>query len=471
MLKMVLIVGFVLAFLGYAKYLIRINASIWYIPSVIISGIACFMYMAGILNIMPLMVYIILGFGIFLLLRNKEKIELSVNNTVIFSIVILGLCMWLIYYLRGALYADGDSMTHWGRIIRSMVKDDRLPNFMNREIYCQAYPPASACWIYFITYIFGFSERIAMFAQDSWILLGAITLFGLNKLKGKKYILMNIIILFNVLLLFINSFDTLIVDILLASVTVTGLVVIADDELSDRYRIYILSVLFAILPMIKNSGFIFVVFLLLALVFVWERKQNIKSIIILLSPSVTFFVLWNAHIKMVFAAANETRHSIGVNYMFNLFKSRDAEQLKTISDAFVKKWFSNNISMEWEVWVALLVGLLVGGVLYKEKHKYLLKMLTYNILIYLLYKIGMYGMYIFNMAGEDALRVAAYERYQWTFSLIMSFFITYVVALLLTENKAIIMSVGLFLIMPLLFFKIMPLDTFVRPDYENGGGT
>ena len=106
--------------------------------------------------------------------------------------------------------------------------------------------------------------------------------------------------------------------------------------------------------------------------------------------------------------------------MKSIYLSRSKEDLNTIFQSFISKWFSLNISLEWQI-LALLTGLVIILIFFKYECNKCLKIYVLNIIGYSVYKIGMLAMYLFNMAGEDALHVAAYERYEWTYSLVMMF--------------------------------------------------
>lgn len=472
---MALIFG--LSMIGGVVYLVNSKKiGIFLAPAIMVALITCLMYIAGLLNIMPIMAYGILFSGFILGIKGIRKVNWGFKRENIIPFCFISLILvWLFWYLNGALYADGDTMTHWGRIVRSIYQDNRLPNFINNEIYCQSYPPATACWIYFVMKFTGYSEAIALCAQDIWIVLGAVSLFNLRDetvIYNKKFILMDVIILIGVLM-YLNSFDTLIVDVLLASVTITAFSIIADKKLNRKSKVWMLAIIAAVLPIIKNSGILFSAFIVvLAVAFLGsEKKEKLTILINLGLPPLILFYLWKSHIEMVYYSAESTRHSIGFDYMKSIYLSRSKEDLNTIFQSFISKWFSLNISLEWQI-LALLTGLVIILIFFKYECNKCLKIYVLNIIGYSVYKIGMLAMYLFNMAGEDALHVAAYERYEWTYSLVMMFSVIFF-ALKIIEyyNKNTLPRLSSFMICLMMLFLIymIPIETFLKPNYIDGG--
>ena len=72
------LVSFVLSFLGYFNWLVNKHTiSLFLAPAVITAGISTAMYLAGLINIMPLCVNMILLFGCFLLIKHRSVISFS----------------------------------------------------------------------------------------------------------------------------------------------------------------------------------------------------------------------------------------------------------------------------------------------------------------------------------------------------------------------------------------------------------
>lgn len=105
-----------------------------------------------------------------------------------------------------------------------MYRDDRLPDYLNDTIAYRSYPPANACWIYFILKIFGYGEGNVLFVQGAWILACAISSFELNKTKDKlDSMLIGICIMSSMYWV-----DTLLVDVILALSTVAAMIIIYE---------------------------------------------------------------------------------------------------------------------------------------------------------------------------------------------------------------------------------------------------
>lgn len=154
----------------YQKFEIRV----YFLPICTISFISLIMYISGLLNCMPLSVFLICCSGFY-----KLIVSLHDNNWLLISkkilldrkpvhyplFIFLCLLIYLVYYCKNGLYPDGDTMTHWGVIVREMYELNRLPNFSTLEVAYQSYPPGTACFLYFVCAVAGYSESITMIAQ------------------------------------------------------------------------------------------------------------------------------------------------------------------------------------------------------------------------------------------------------------------------------------------------------------------
>ena len=68
----------IVCFAGYINYFVNVKRySIFVVPAVVVTSVSGCLYIAGLINIMPLFVYLILGTGIFLLIYYRKDIKIK----------------------------------------------------------------------------------------------------------------------------------------------------------------------------------------------------------------------------------------------------------------------------------------------------------------------------------------------------------------------------------------------------------
>lgn len=471
--KMILCLLLVMCLIGYFNYLVNVaKIDFWLTPAIIVASITAIIYLAGLINIIPVAEYLIIAFGVFLLFFYRNKISfLPIKENIIPGIMVLGLLAYVIWYNRGAIYPDGDTLNHWAWIVRSMIADDRFPNFMNRIIY-QSYPPATACWTYFGMKIIGYSESKALILQNLATICYISSLFSLNK----KHDVVGNVVAFLAMIPFLREFDGLKVDIILGAAAVAGFVVIA--ELYKRSKtMFLVLIPFAItITMIKNSGALFAVFFIITVTIAvnstGEKKQFIKYGLSLSGITFAVWYLWQRHIKMVYINPTESRHSMSLDYTTSVIESRDSGYMVDILKNFVKKWFTANSSHEWILLALLVILTALAMIKEKDKKKVLTIPLCFGI-YYFVYKIGVLAVYLINMPGE-VLHMPSYERYHFTFSLVMIGALVWIFFryLYTPDSSTAVLKYGSAAVLSVAVLFVVRSDQrniFARPDYAHDG--
>ncbi len=232
--------------------------------------------------------------------------------------------------------------------------------------------------------------------------------------------------------------------------------------------------------MIKNSGILFV-FYFTILYFLITREnlaERIKEITYVVLTSGGAWLIWEGHIGLVYSNANVQRHSMSASYMSSIFASKSSEQISQIGTNFLHKWFSINVSYEWQI--LFLYVIIIGVALIISEKGERIKSLKLPIIIlgfYLIYKVCLVGMYLFNMPAGDAESVAGYERYQYTFTVLILFsvawhFVTYIDKKIELKSNLSYKYIGtLFatLVSLVVIFMTFPIKEYIRPNYEEDG--
>lgn len=456
-----------------------------FLPAITATWIGIAMFMAGILNFMPLMVVLLVLLGLKGIVSRWREI---IRKWSAGYWIGLAAILYLVWYCYKGLYADGDSLTHWGAVIREICELNRLPNFSTTEVYYQSYPTGIAGYIYFVCKIIGYSDGTAMFAQA--LLVVSLIATGFSWIRNKRSALqIGVFAFFAVYALHFNvPLDNLRVDNILSLLTLSSVTVFLSCRNEPEKGCLLCAPLLALLIITKNSALFWWLLALMPMVFLTiANKDRRKACIILcvLFPAALLF-LWNCHIKLVFVNPGASRHSTSILNMLEIYRSKSFDEVIRICTNFKSVWFTLdrtiNASGEWQALLGFTGVFACSAVLHcNDKSRWKKDVLVYVFVAagYLLYKILLLGMYVFNMPDSDALRVAGYDRYVMTMTMVIFGFTTIKVISVLNEiasrkPKVRRRDTGIKAVM-LLLLLILPtsvpnsLKVLNRPDYANDG--
>ena len=197
---------------------------------------------------------------------------------------------------------------------------------------------------------------------------------------------------------------------------------------------------------------------------------------------------WKCHTNLVYTNASAAAYSLSVNNMLAIFPNRPAGEAQAIIRNFFATWFSlnpaTNASREWLALLTLIVCLAIGSVLYRLREgrfrKLELGVLLAVALSYLAYKVGLLGMYLFQM-DSDALITASYSRYMRSFVIVL-FCLCAVYGLLLwrrygkpdgapawPKRALALLFAAAMLVLPIRQLRAEPFYVFRRPAYLSAG--
>ena len=484
-----------IAFLGYAMYLrVKWDIDKHIVPAVMAASLMLMMYIAGILNFMPLMTYAIVAFGVMLAgrLLIKDKVIPEFSVTMLILLALVGYVAWFTY---GGVYADGDSTTHWGVVVREIIETNRLPNFTNVDIVYTSYPTGTAGFVYFFCKFFGYSEAMTLFAQGILVLACGYALFSLvNRKSIIQHVLAVLFVLF--LLQFNIVLDDLRVDNVLSALCFAGIVIAFRYADEPRRAILRLCPLVCSIVIVKNSGAIFVLLILaVSLCLITQRPKSERkglyktTVIFLIVLPLFTYLIWDWHTKLVFLNSAASRHALSFSAMLDIYASKSQKELGTIFNRFFMIWFSFdkriNASMEWSA-ITVLVFVLLSGRLYKRfalKTKSTLErnLLLASIFSFLVFKVLLLCTYLFNMPGSDALGIASYTRYNnsvvlvlYGITVVYLYFIARTIDFSLSKRNITRWFLALFVIACLLVpqwhgYSYLAFKNLTPPNYRTNG--
>ena len=413
--------GLIFSFYGYLRAIgkrIRPEFGI----AVIFSAIGSLMFLAGILNLMPEMTFVLYVVGVCLGIRsvkNREPLRETVTAGTCFFGVMGVFLFVLLYHDKFQHY---DSFSHWALLVKVMLAEDRLPNFLDTNITFQSYPPGSAVFIsYFIKAAGIGPEWLQMYAQAIFMTGMAACLFPF---AGKEAMGILTASVLSVLLLAGNTpLCDLLVDTQLPLTALAGLAFCAyyrETEAQEgggygrKGKAWYIAAFTTFLVIIKNSGVLFACLILFYVLLCQEgkAKEAVRALSVPFFSSLAALVLWKKHVSLVFEKGLSSRHSMSVRNFRAVFGEKSADDLNMIARSVWNRVCTLS-NPAWYVLLFLLLLLALRGRINKTGGGERKLALT-AFAAYPLYQMGLWGMYLFSMPLEEARALAGYDRYNQT---------------------------------------------------------
>lgn len=401
------------------------------------------MFMAGLINIMLetiLLIVLISLISIYVIYNKKRKFNNILSVGLIFFII--GTLFFSALLSNHHLYAY-DDFSHWALVIKQMLQNNRLPNFSDDLIGFTSYPTGEAGFIYFIGKILGETEGMMLIGKSIFSIACITPIFGLIKNKKKSsYLILCLFVL--LVLLSNNGLSTLYVDSLLTIITLGMTAIILNSYLENNINraIIPLSLSTSVLVIMKNSGLLFAIILIVLFALAKLKSKDFKypllSSLAGLSPFV-YRKLWDSHTKFTFVASEETKHSLSIKNYQNVIANKTPEQIKMIVNQMIERNYkaeSFDIQIVLIVLISLFALILIKKYILKNaKPKYEITLFALLLLLYVLYQLGLLFTYLYSMPTGEAMALASYYRYNLTMSLyIFGVFIMYI---LIVNNSVI----------------------------------
>lgn len=411
-----------LGWLGYLQKKMRVEFAL----GVLLTGIGSLMFAAGIFHIMREAAWLVFFSGLWLLIREicsapdrKNKISSFLSGFCTSGIGTFALlAVFFLVLLFRSEFTHYDNFSHWGVVAQVISRKDMFPNPADTNVDFTSYPVGSAVFIYYITEIVGASpEWLQMWAQAILMVGMLVSLFAfgggvVGALTAAVGVLM--------LLAGNTPFVDLLVDTLLPVVAVGGMAfcIYYRKELEDKIWFVIPYVVF--LVSVKNSGALFAVLLLVYAVAVIPRKrENIRKLSVLVLSPICAIFFWNRHVEQLFDDGTVSKHAMRVDNFRQVLADKTAEDLVTIVKVF---WQRTVASEEIVIYLLLMscILILLRKVVLKKDCRELGGILLMTAVFYVVYQLGLLGMYILSMPLEEAVTLEGYGRYHQTLILLVA---------------------------------------------------
>ncbi len=419
--------------------LIRRNTKIeiCFLPGLSVAVQTCVLFMGGILNVLPMAVYFLyyVGIGTVLFCAKKDKSIKFLKNYINYECIFLMITIMIMAAsLRGHIFNHYDNYSHWALVIKRMLTVDRYPNFKDTMIGFQGYPLGASVWIYYFAKMISKSEWIQMTAKAYMMLVSVMPLFFFlrkNRFTGFLFILVSS----NFLLCYNGQAVDMLIDDLLPLVGMSGAVYAyaycKAYSSENKLRFYAVILYLIQLMQIKNSGIFFAVGIGIVILFT-GKKPLINCLICFLAPLASYYI-WTAHCKYVFSDAALTKHSMTVDNYARVVGSKTADEIRTI----VYQMYDFSIHNKSVIFTgAFIIAVILFVIIFnKESLKGSLILSGIAVAIYIVYQIGMLGMYIFSMPVNEAIGLSGVMRYTQTILLAIIYMMLIVVLISISGLK------------------------------------
>lgn len=434
---------FAVSWIGYILYIQRkTKLQVEFLPIISIALITFFLYFGGLFNVLPLIVSLLIGYGLlsFVLesykLYNKNVLLEKIREFITPGIaVFLIMAIYFAIMLKNQRLVYRDDFSHWGLIVKTLLLENKLPNFEISAITHNGYPPGAALFIYYFCKTVGATEGFALIGQMI-IMLSALlpifsfTSFSLNNIKKNDGIKVLLIILTILLSLYLlsgpYSIHSLLVDNLLVVVSVS-LFALIYYYLDNPEMIYIpVFLLASFITLIKNIGIFFAMFTLFVyfmsinnerkrmkqtwLIFMREKYYLILPIF---SPSLINY-LWSKHVDIVFSPNATGKHKMSLQSYVDNFNGKNIDEINEITGNFINTLFKEHAYQIIILLILVLVVILAYYLINKVVNKRLITLSIVVFAIFSFYSIGLWLTYLLSMSTEEGLRLASYNRYMDT---------------------------------------------------------
>lgn len=415
---------FLLSLAGWGVFIARrFSIRIELTPFIVLSGMGVVLFGAGLLNIYRPVEWCLWLGGLALLLycalRQKDAFApwWSVRSAAFGAGT-----LWMLWLMRGGVLVGHDNMSHWGIMVKTMVRFDRLPNTQNQAVEFVSYPPGGSGLIKYVCDFVGTSDGMMMYAQGLLLLAGVFTLFALC--PKKHWSSLALAAVSGVFLLVGNLTPAdLRVDTLLAVQAVGALAIIAYYGPEQPQKAAWLSMSgLVLLALIKNSGLFFVAMDLVVLTWFLlrqkkVRRQNLIPVAAAWAAPLASFWLWTRHVAMVFPEGSSSKHAVSLSGYEKIFGGKTPEEMQGFHDLFFSHLVNFSKAENRCLWLLLVLmlcavlwigfakalpgrgGLLLGVALFGGE---------------LLYLVCLWATYVFSMTASEMLCLASFSRYSLT---------------------------------------------------------
>lgn len=391
---------------------------------VTLSSISLLVYLGGIIGLLrPITYLLILGCIVctFFELKYIKSAPIKFKELPVIQILFSIGALCFIFILSHNSLVHYDNFTHWALVVKEMLITHSFPTADNVLIEFTNYPTGSASWIYFVCTVVGNAENSMIMAQSLLIFAGIYSLFGIIEERGRFLLIIALGSALSLLSLFNFSIriNNLLVDFILPVLTLSAISLIYSFRNRPKTLLISVTPILGLLVVIKSTGVIFSSIAIIYMLYVIIKSyiQNKEKIIfaktaLCVGLSFVPLVAWNIRMNTVFANVSN-KFETDLSVVNTAFGGKTNEEVIQICKLFLETITDITSRSTMGVILFEVVGIIacvIGCFILKKKWALPKVLIAMNVVL-VLYLVGILAMYIFSMPLEEALYLAAFERY------------------------------------------------------------
>ena len=411
----------------------RLRLEARFVPMLSIALQTLILYAGALVGLLAPVAYLLLVGGAVLLaielklspLRIPESLSALFEEHGSAVAAVFALCAFAVL-AKGAIFNWGDSYSHWGLIVRVMLRDDALPNAYDTVIRFPDYPPGTALFVWYAARFVNQSESIQMLAQYCIILAALLCIIPSDKSKP-SYSFILFLMLAGLLLIANRPFEQwicfgLYVDGLLSCVAAAYAVyawegIRRSDTADFDIRAFVFGaiVLASYLNLVKHSALAFSIPITAWVLIALRKRFDAAKPVLLFASSLLSYAAWRIHVGLAFSSETVDQATMSLSHWQSIVSEKTPEQIY----GPISKLASTALSYP-TLWIFLgaCFFLLLIAILSEAASQKTVRVIALGMLIILLlWHIGLGAVYTFTMYISESTQMAAYWRY--TLSLLL----------------------------------------------------
>lgn len=415
-----------------------------FIPVFVVSVIANALLVAGYVGILKEFAYLIYFTGIAFMLfygsmavrRNACDTDKGMTATTttgmtafymlwFFIAVIMGV------YLYGRINITHDDYSHWGIIIKRILKADKLPDSGDTFIQFQSYPEGISVFDYFVCRMTDGNDWSMQWAQFlvNWACLLPL-FYGIGRRRKLGILLVTA---YSLLVLNVNvpmrsclSVDTVIA--LLGAIPFICLLMYIrsrderaesdfESKLESKFESdfgsaemsVFLGVVLGFLTMVKTSGLYFFIFFVIVYILNYKGNAKIRNTIIIAGIPVVINCLWQIHFHIAFPQGNLSNHAVSIGRYARIIATRNVKDIFIMFYNFIGNCYGTEC-----YYTVLVMLILYAAIRCTRKYKADRRILDISIWAYVSWMLCLILMYLFSMEDGNLTGTDSIERYRRT---------------------------------------------------------
>ncbi len=414
-----------------------------------IAGIALIEYVCGLLInliVANIIIYILAGICLIYLTSKcirEKSIKCILNKITPGSILLTVIYIVTIILYKEKLVTQHNEVGAWALLVKYLRDTHELPKYGSSMIYT-GYVPLAGLWHYFVsTFFSNFSDGNVYISSALMQYSMAIATMSFIKFKDwKESILSNLLNIFSLFMVCYLIFTSLYIDTTLGLAFALGLIYIYNIDKLKLSDMIAFSFINLFLVLIKDSGILFSVILIILLgineIFKNrdEEKKNTKKIVIYFVVLILLIVMsrtaWGIYLDVNNLNGSGDTSQVNITNVLDLITGEAPkyryETLKNFGQYLLTgknfELFGVNISIA--LWTLInVVVILITYIVKKDKN--ILKILMGILVANIAFLLGTLATYLFIFAQWEAEVLSAFSRYTRTLVIINTIAMIYVI--------------------------------------------